>query len=254
MQAIKYCFLVLLLKLNSTVFAQLAEQDTARWYYRTDAGLNFSVGNVNRFFTRTDFQLKHIDTTWGLASVHSYMYGTFGKLLTENDYLTKNFIYLFPKKRFYPYFKIWIESNFRRKIDMRYQAGPGGTWVALRKNGHVLKLSTTLTYESTAFHPGTLLSDESLSSQKVNVWRGIGRVYGYHPLWNKRIQLMYELLYQQSLEKANNYRYYCDVGLECPLSKRLFLRSHLFLSHEELTLKFLKKTDYYWTVGLSFHN
>ena len=53
---------------------------------------------------------------------------SFGGNRAENDWSNRNFFYLWPEKTVYPFVMHWLETGYRRKIDMRNQAGIGATW------------------------------------------------------------------------------------------------------------------------------
>jgi hypothetical protein len=234
------------------VHAQLLESDTSKWYFRGEGGLNWSGGNVERLLIRADIQAKHVDTTWGFVTYHNYMYGNWGKMTTENDYLSRNFLYLFPKRRLYPYMMVWLERNFRRRIDFRYQVGPGITGVLWRKPKVLLKLSTTATYEATDFTSNIILSDGTVATAPINVWRLTARAYGKLTPFNAPLHIGYEFWFQQSLAQSQNYRYYIEGLAEYRWAKHVAFKSQISLSHEQLTLRSFKKTDWYWTLGFSY--
>jgi hypothetical protein len=234
------------------IHAQLLESDTSKCYFRSESGLNWSGGNIERLLVRADIQVKHVDTTWGFVTYHNYMYGNWGKMTTENDYLSRNFLYLLPKRRLYPYMMVWLERNFRRRIDYRYQVGPGVTGVLLRKPKVLLKLSTTATYEATDFTPNVILSDGSSAISPVNVWRLTARAYGKLTPFNAPLHIGYEFWFQQSLAHSQNYRYNVEGLAEYRWAKHIAFKSQISLSHEQLTFRSFKKTDWYWTLGFSY--
>ncbi|MEZ4961124.1 MAG: DUF481 domain-containing protein [Saprospiraceae bacterium] len=232
--------------------AQLLERDTARWSFALASSFFISKGNVDRLLWKSDASLKHLGPGWGASTDNTYLYGSFGGFKTERDFFSRNFLYLQPKKRIYPYLMGWLEKNLRRKIDFRYQLGPGATWVALKKESHALKFSLTATYEHTDFNSNDFLNAEPQSSDVIETWRLTGRLFGYHGLWKDRLRLQYEFWYQQSLQHGDNYRYHTDVSIQAPLSKAFSVKINLNYSFENVVLRGVKQGDLFWTMGLNF--
>ncbi len=232
--------------------AQLLERDTARWSYALASSFFLSKGNVDRLLWKSDASLKHIHAGWGFSSDNTYLHGSFGSFRTERDFFSRNFLYLHPKAKFYPYLMGWLETNLRRKIDFRYQLGPGATWVPLNKGGNVLKFSLTATYEHTDFNGNNFVNAEPQAFNVIDTWRLTGRLFGYHGLLQDKLRLQYEFWYQQSLEFGNNYRYHTEVSLLAPLSKALSVRLNLNYSFENVVLTGVKQGDLFWTMGLNF--
>ncbi|MFN7120270.1 MAG: DUF481 domain-containing protein, partial [Saprospiraceae bacterium] len=171
----------------------------------------------------------------------------------EDDIISRNFIYLYPKKRVYPYQMSWLERNWRRKIDFRYQVGLGGTWVVIRQNKQLLKLSLTGTYESTDFRAKNFENYADTSSNKINTWRATLRVFGNHINKNNTLRLRYEIWLQPSLENPDNFRYHAESALSVPLTKQLSLQTAVNYSFENIVIKGIRQRDLIWTFGAAFN-
>jgi hypothetical protein len=234
--------------------AQLVESDTLPWQYELAATFFITKGNVDRSLAKTDVAMRHVEQSWGFASTNTHLYGSFKGVATERDLLSKNFFYLSPKRRFYPYLMGWFETNLRRKIDFRYQVGPGASYVVLRKALNIIRISSTLTYEHTNFKGNIFENAPDQTREIFQTWRLTGRLYGEHFIASNKLILQYELWYQPSLEDDNNYRYHADGALKAPIVKKLSLKLSLNYTYENVVLEGVKNRDLYWTIGFSFTN
>ena len=230
--------------------AQLAEQDTARWSGQLNQSFFLSQGNIDRLLYKADGQVRLAGNQLGFSQDASYLYGTFGPFQTENDLLVRSFGYWQPRKRVYPYVMVWAETVFRRRIDFRYVAGPGITWVALRKPGHVLKASATAGYEYADYLNDRLRNLEN-PTEVVTVYRAIFRLFGQHQLPGK-LRLSYEGWYQMGLDLPNHYRMFGQVGLQLPVTRTLSFRTDLSYQYEHVVVRGFDQEDNYLTVGMSW--
>lgn len=246
-----FILLVFVFSLQS-LKAQLLERDTARWSYALASGFFLSRGNVDRVLWKSDASLKHVQPDWGFSSDNTYLHGSFGGFRTERDFVSRNFLYLRPKARIYPYLMGWLETNLRRKIDFRYQLGPGATLAFLKKENTLLKLSLTATYEHTDFKNGNFVNAEPQVSGAIATWRLTGRLFGYHGLFQDKLRLQYEFWYQQSPEFQENYRYHTEVSVQAPVSKAFSVKINLNYAFENVALEGVKQGDLLWTMGLNF--
>lgn len=238
--------LFMLLVSTPALQAQLAESDTLPWHVELSASFFLSSGNVDRVLWRTDATLKHATEAWGIASSSTYLFGSFGGNATERDLLARNFVYLLPKERLYPYLMFWLQTHKRRRIDWRYQLGPGVTLVARRTASEIVKLSATVTYEQTELqgHPLVVPSDPDL-------WRLTGRLFAAQSLFSGRLQVRYELWHQVALQDGGDHRWFADVSLRVPLQTWLSLRSDASATRESRVLPGVRRRDLYWTFGVT---
>lgn len=234
--------------------AQLAEQDTARWGYTLATSGMLITGNVERFLWTSTGELRHVQPIWGFISTNTYQYGTIFKNKTEDDLISRNFVYLFPKKRWYPYQMTWLERNWRRRIEHRYQLGLGGTWVAIRQSRHLLKLSLTGTYESTHFRGMNFENYPDGETSTIRTWRATVRVFGNNVIGKSSLRLRYEAWIQPSLEDAENFRYHLEGVVSLPLSARFSLQSAVNHTFERIVLEGVRQRDLIWTFGVSFRS
>ena len=233
--------------------AQLNESDSIRWQVKFNATASVLNGNVARTLLLTRIEVAHANERWGISTRNDYQYGRTFYNLTENDVISYNFIYIKPLARVYPYVMGLVETNLRRRIDFRYQVGPGVSWNVVRKKTSFVKLSLTGTYENTQYN-GSVFDDEQYNGNTVlDTWRLTGRIFGKHRLLDK-VRISYEFWWQQSLSDRVNYRYHTEEAIELPVTKHIAFRTALRYSYENIELVGLKPYDLFWTYGLTITN
>lgn len=248
------CALMTALFLGAAAFAQLSEADTLRWQYRTSATGSWIRGNVEQFTVLGTGEVAHIGRDWGAKSAISYQYGTFFYRQTLGEGIWRNFIYLHPKARTYPYVMAWYQQSHQRGMVHRVQVGPGMTAVLLRKQGHVWKVSVTGTYESSTFRTALFRDRPDLVTTTIETWRATARIYGEHQLTEGRMKLTYELWLQPSLTDAENLRAHAEAALSIPLKRGFAIRQAINWSHESVVQRPNSYEDILWTFGLSYQH
>jgi Protein of unknown function, DUF481 len=245
--------IIALLALNATCSAQLSEADTLRWQYRVSATGSWLRGNVEQFMLLGTSELAHVQEHWGVKSAMSYQYGTFFYRQTLGEGIWRNFMYLNPKARLYPYLMLWYQQSHQRGIDHRKQVGPGLTYVLVReRKGHLLKLSATGTYETNRFRSAFFRERPDLTSTEQETWRITGRLYGEHKLVDGLLRLQYEAWVQPSLTDADNLRAHVEAALSIPLKKGFALRQAVNWSYESVVQQRNSYEDLLWTFGISY--
>ncbi|MCB0490144.1 MAG: DUF481 domain-containing protein [Cyclobacteriaceae bacterium] len=235
----------------STAFAQLNESDSISWQVKAAFTGSILDGNIARTLLLNRIELINANPTWGLSTRNDYQYGRTFKKLSESDLISYNFIYYHPQARIYPYVMGLVETNLRRKIDFRYQVGPGLSWNIVQNQSHVVKLSATATFESTRFNGSTFEEVIYDGSNVIETWRATGRIFARHQLASK-VRVSYEFWLQQSIQEKVNFRYHAEASLEIPFSQKLAFRSSVRYSYENIQLIGLKPFDLLWTYGLSY--
>jgi hypothetical protein len=237
----------------SNLFAQLNESDSIPWQIKFNSTASVLDGNVARTLLLNRIEISHSNARWGVSTRNDYQYGRTFYKLTENDVISSNFLYLKPLSNVYPYVMGLVETNLRRKIDFRYQVGPGVSWNVVNKKPSLVKLSLTGTYENTRFG-GTIFDDEKYNgSNVIETWRLTGRIFGKHSFKNK-VRVSYEFWWQQSLSEQINYRYHTEEAIEFPIAKHIAFRTAVRYSYENIELLGLKPFDLFWTYGFTITN
>lgn len=243
---------LLLASTFGTAHAQLSEADTLRWQYRVSATGSWLRGNIEQLMLLGTGEVAHVKEHWGLKSAISYQYGTFFYRQTLGEGIWRNFVYVNPRARLYPYLMLWYQRSYQRGIDHRTQVGPGLTYVLLRKSDNLLKLSATATYEASTFRSATFRERPDLTTTELETWRLTGRLYGEHQLAEGLMRLQYEAWVQPSLTDADNLRAHVEAALSIPLKKGFALRQVVNWSYESVVQQANTNEDLLWTFGISY--
>jgi hypothetical protein len=246
--------LLLLFLIPTQSRAQLTETDTLKFGYRATLNGSWITGNLERLLVTATLDLSTVHRVWAFRTSNSYQHGTFGKFRTENDLISKNFFYLFPRKAVYPYLMGWMETNLRRSIGFRYQVGPGVSWAFLRKPKHSMKISATATFEETRFERDTFELVAYDGTQMIRTARATARLVGQHSFASGHIRLRYELWGQPSVLDADNFRLHADVAIEVPVHKLIAVRTAFNYNYESVVVAGAFRQDTYWMFGLTFAN
>lgn len=238
--------------MHTFAHAQLSEVDTLRWQYRFTATGNWSRGNVEQFIGLGTAEVAHVQERWGFKSALNYQYGTFFYWQTLGEGIWRNFLYLDPRARLYPYLMLWYQESYQRGIEDRTQVGPGMTYVLLRKKAQVLKLSVTGTYEISTFRTASYRERADLSDVVLETWRITGRLYGEHRVFDGMLRLQYETWVQPSLTDGENLRAHLEGALSVPLKKGFALRQAVNWSYESVVQQRNAYEDLLWTFGISY--
>ncbi len=234
-------------------WAQLKDSDTLRWGYRLTAQSSLSTGNVDRWLVLGGAEALGVGRVVGFKSSNDYRYGTFGARVTENDWSSRNFVYLHPRRRLYPYAMGLIEGLERRAIELRYQLGVGVTYVVLRQAKHVIRVSATPVFEASHYRRAQFNREALTDDERWNSWRLTARMAGQHQ-FTAGVRLSYELWAQPSLSRGADTRALSDVSLTWAFGKRLALRTTHQLSYDQIVQVGYKSLDSFWLIGLQWGN
>lgn len=240
------------LVLSTMGWAQLSEVDTLRWQYRFTATGNWTRGNVEQFIVLGSAEVAHVRERWGFKSAVNCQYGTFFYRQTLGEGIWRNFVYVNPRARLYPYLMLWYQQSHQRGIDQRTQVGPGITYVLLRKGTQLLKISATGTYETNRFRTPFFRERPELTRAELTTWRITGRIFGEHKLLEGIMRLQYEIWVQPSLTDTDNLRAHVEAALSIPLKKGFALRQAVNWSYESVVQQRNAYQDLLWTFGISY--
>lgn len=234
--------------------AQLDVSDTSRWQCNANVSLRLNSGNVERTIVTPEANVAHIqrNKVWGFSARQRYTYGTFGSFKTEDDLLSRNFLYLFPEKRVYPYVMTWFQTHERQRLAFRYQVGPGITFVPLQRGTHVIKWSVTATYEHNTYRQAGLTYIEDIDVKRYEVFRATARVFGSHTFSQSIVSLYYELLFQQALEDGDNWRIFFESGVSTRISHGFSMRTYLNYEYQQVHVITEEPRDLILSVGLNY--
>lgn len=232
--------------------AQMDESDTLKVKASLSLTGFWQRGNVEAsiFRGRSDLSIRPWEKLV-FKTTNSYVYQAFGGQKADEDILSLNFLYFNPEKRIHPLVLGFASSNYRREIDSRYIVGGGVTYQALGKKNRWLKFSLTCEYESTDFGRATFNNADYNGNRSINTFRGTLWVNGKYHFFKKKIILTHESYVQPSLENSNNYRWWADVSLELPISKRINFKINYLDSFESIVIENQKQDDGFLTFGLT---
>ena len=232
--------------------AQINESDSLKVKASLSVTGFWQDGNVETLIIRgrTDFSIKPWEK-WVFKNTNSYVYQEFGKEKADADFLSLNFLYFNPERRFYPQVLGFVSTNFRREIDMRYLFGAGATYQILQKKDNWLKTSLTFEYEETQFARSVFNNSEFNGDKSINTLRSTIWLNGTYQLFKKKIILTHESYFQPSLGKRNNYRWQADIGFEFPVWQFLSFKINYRHAFESLVIENQDQEDTFLTFGFT---
>ena len=250
----RLCLFFLLI--TSIVSAQINESDTLN--FKADLSVTgfWQGGNVETkiFRAKTGMTFKPWNK-WVFKTQNSYVFQEFGGDKADSDFLSLNFLYINPERKFYPLFLGFVSTNFRREIEIRSIYGAGVTYQVIDKkkdkNKNWLKMSLTGEYEETRFKRADFNLTEYNSSSNINTFRTTLWVNGYYNLFKKKMILKHEMYFQPSLEMGNNFRWWADVALEFPIWKHLNFTINYLRTYENIVIAGQEQEDEFLTFGLT---
>lgn len=243
-----YYFLIFPLFLS----AQINESDSLKVKGSISVNGFWQSGNVETLILkgRTDFSIKPWKK-WVFKNSNSYIYQEFGKEKADADFLSLNFLYFNPERRFYPQVLGFVSTNFRREIDLRYLLGAGATYQIIKTNTHWLKASLTFEYEDTDFKRSVFNSSEYNGQRSINTFRSTLWINGKYELFKKKVILKHESYFQPSLQQSNNYRWQADLTAAFPLWEFLSFNINYRHTFESIVIENQQEEDTFLTFGLT---
>ena len=232
--------------------AQINESDTLKAKARLAVTGLWQGGNVETviFRAKSDVSWRPLKS-WVFKTRNSYVYQEFGKQKADEDILSLNFLYFNPQKRVYPLLLGFASTNFRRKIDLRYLLGTGVTFQLLKKNSAWLKLAVSTEYEKTDFGETNFNRSQYDGEASISTFRATFWAQGKYPVFHKKLILSHEFYIQPSLERADNFRWQADLGIELPLWTFLNFKMNYLHTFESVVIANQKQEDHILTFGFT---
>ncbi len=233
--------------------AQLNESDTARILARASLTGTMQQGNVEVVVLRGKADVVLAPTrALVVKSQNSSLYQSFYSVQADNDVFSRNYLYINPSRRVYPFAIGYVSTNFRRKIKLRYFGGAGATIHLLTTRKNNVKTSLGVVYETTRFASVTYNEVVYDGSTTISLWRPTAWVGGWHNVAEGRLHLYYEAFYQPSFSAKINYRWQATVGVDVPVWRGLAVNALYTYSHENVVVTKIKQADALLTVGLAY--
>ena len=237
-------------------FAQINESDTLNFKANLSVTGFWQGGNVETliFRTKTEMTFKPWKK-WVFKTNNSYVFQEFGGDKADSDFLSLNFLYINPERRFYPLFLGFASTNFRREIDVRSIYGAGVTYQIINrtknKNEDWLKVSLTGEYEQTKFKRANFNLIQYNTSRYINTFRSTFWMSGMYHLFKKKMVLKHEMYIQPSLEMSDNFRWRADTTLEFPIWKHVNFNINYLRTYENIVIAGQQQEDEFLTFGLT---
>lgn len=235
-------------------FAQINESDTLLLQYASAAGGSWQTGNLDALAFRAKAEASLAPAPfWAFKTQNSYRYQEFFDRKADEDIYSRNFLYGWQQRRVYPFAMLFVSTNFRRKINFRHFEGAGATWQVVRQPQHTVKISLSAVYELTRFADDAYNYSEYDGSPNIQTWRATTWIFGKHALANNHLRLHYEAFVQPSLQRANNFRWQAEIGLEWPIWKGLSFSANYIFTHENIVVSTVKPNDRLLTFGIAYN-
>lgn len=252
MKKLLYCFFFIPLLLN----AQINESDTLNFKVNFSINGFWQGGNVETLIFRTKSEMSFKPwKKWVFKTVNSYVFQEFGKVKADSDFLSLNFLYINPKKKFYPLILGFASTNFRREIDLRTIYGAGFSYQIINEsnndNKDWLKMSLTGEYEHTKFGRANFNEIEYNSSRYINTLRSTFWMSGKYHLFKKKMIFKHEMFFQPSLEETNNFRWRTDMTIAFPVWKHFNFNINYLRTYESIVIAGQQQEDEFLTLGLT---
>ncbi len=234
--------------------AQLQETDTSHWQANLNISGRLNTGNFERFLVAPEVNIAHLDrqAKFGMALGQRYTYGTFGDYRSENDLLSRNFIYWKPRSRVYPYFMAWFQKHERQQLLFRYQVGPGVTYALIRKKAQVFKVSLTATFEQNRYKNDSLSYIKDQSAAKYEALRATLRIAGNHLIASGLANFYYEGYFQQAVDNKENWRVFAEGGITIKMIRGFGTRIFATYEYQKVLVKGQKPNDLIFNFGLNY--
>jgi Protein of unknown function, DUF481 len=231
-------FFLLLLACTVDAVAQTrTAHDTLRYAVHASSTSQFSGGNLDRVVTQNRLTGELGDDRLRFLTENAYRFGKNGTRVVENDLLTRNYLRVLPDQRLY-YFAIGTyETNFRRSIDQRWQAGGGAAFSFFRKGLDFLRMSGAVVQEEARYAIDSFNLEAFNGSARVTEPRAILRFGGLHTLGKSRLALRHDTWYMIGLKDAENHRWHTLLSAQVPVHAGLSVKVEYEYTYESLVIQ-----------------
>jgi Protein of unknown function, DUF481 len=213
-------------------------RDSLEYDLHLSATALFSGGNLARVVSQ--------NRLWGsvgkrrvqFVTENSYRFGKNGSRVVEDDILSRNYLRLFVKKRWYVYALGWFEANYRRSIEGRWQLGGGVAYNFYEKpNRDFLRISLSAVQENARFRVGTYNLPGFEGQENVQEPRAMFRFGGVHSILAKHLVLRHDTWFMAGLKHRENYRWHTLLTLQVPVYHGFSFKADYDYTYENLTIR-----------------
>ncbi len=233
--------------------AQLNESDTATFQFRAGATGALQKGNVDLLILRGRLELvSNSKRRLVFKTQNNALYQEFSGFQADNDIHSRNYLYYQPAHKVYPFAMAYLQTNYRRQIDMRGFGGVGVTWQMVQQPRANIKLSGSLVFEDTRFSAAQFNEAFYNGSHTIGLWRATAYLAGWHRLLDERLKFFYTAYWQPGLDGVANNRAQIETSLDFIILRNLsFLMQYSFYYEQIVTLP-VKQHDRLLSFGLSY--
>ncbi len=247
-------FLILLLPL--IIYAQtdtvLPKKDPLVIKYLVSSDFTFTLGNLNSFTTINKGQLDLERRVIGSKIMAQYRYGIIDSTVNSNELTTSLMISLFPQNRVYGFVNGGFETSFLRGIAYRGYGGLGAGFRVIKTESHQFEPYINFIYEYNKYRDPIQITPDT--SFVLQTFRGVIGWTGLHKVIKNKMAIAHNFKYQQSLTKAENFRFEGNIVVSYPIIKILAVKAGFTGTYENVVPDGRKKADFIWTIGIALSN
>lgn len=246
-----FAFLFTFSCLNS--YAQLNESDTSR--IQINAGINGirQTGNVDLGILRSRLELvAKLSDTFFFKSQNNSLFQEFSGFKADNDINSRNYLYYHPEKRMYPFAMVYMQSNFRLKIQQRFFYGAGATIQLIKKENHSFKTSVSIVDEKTRYRVNEFNEAFYSGLNAIEIVRPTLYLAGNHQFDHQKIQFHYTVYWQPGIAHVSNQRFQAEAGIAFNIWEGLSVNLQYLTISEEVVPINVKQNDAMFTVGVNY--
>lgn|GEM_PF-815861 len=253
----KFFTLVALVMMSGTVLhAQLdtagQKRDSLIVKYMLSSDFTFTAGNLLSFTTINKGQLELEKRVIGWKLLAAYRYGTLDSVTNSNELNISTMISLFPRNIIYGFVNGGVETSFLRGITLRAYGGIGAGFRVIKTETNEFEPFVNGLYEYNRYKDP--LPTDTISPYELQTFRGVVGWTGLHKVFKKKLIIMHNFKYTQSLTIANNYRIEGNLNLALPIIKIFSLKAGFSATYENVVPVDRKQADFIWTIGAILTN
>lgn len=238
----------------SDLYSQINESDTLALQVRAALTGAVQKGNVDLMILRGRLESAgKISENIIFKTQNNTLYQEFSGFIGDNDLSSRNYIYYNPLGTVYPFGIAYIETNLRRRIDLRIFAGAGITYQIFRSDNSNIKISGNIVYENSDFSESNFNLDKYDGMNSVKLWRGTIYFASWHNLAEKKVRIFYSGYWQPGLSDLDNFRTRLEFGADFNLVAGLNFTVLYNYTYENLIVQNVKPQDNILTFGVSYN-
>lgn len=249
-------FLFLLFLLPILITAQTdtvqTKKDPLVIKYLVSSDFTFTLGNLNSFTTINKGQLDLEKRIIGTKILAQYRYGIIDSTVNSNELNSSIMISLFPKNRVYGFVNGGFETSFLRGIAYRGYGGLGAGFRVIKTDQHQFEPFINFIYEYNKYREPIQVTPDT--SFVLQTFRGVIGWTGLHKVIKNKMAIAHNFKYQQSLTKAENFRFEGNIAITYPIIKILAVKAGFTGTYENVVPDDRKKADFIWTLGIALSN